>query len=72
MTAQTAAVTTGNGTLQGLKKLQYEMISGAHHLYSDKATLQKLMDAGAIESCMSQVCEALIALYLCNCKHCQK
>ncbi|KAL0028169.1 hypothetical protein WJX77_011786 [Trebouxia sp. C0004] len=29
----------------GLKKLQHEMISGAHHLYSDKATLQKLFDA---------------------------
>ncbi|KAL0039373.1 hypothetical protein WJX79_005388 [Trebouxia sp. C0005] len=29
----------------GLKQLQHEMISGAHHLYSDKATLQKLLDA---------------------------
>ncbi|KAL0053413.1 hypothetical protein WJX82_005386 [Trebouxia sp. C0006] len=29
----------------GLKKLQHEMISGALHLYSDKATLQKLLDA---------------------------
>jgi hypothetical protein len=53
---------TGNGIPQGLKKLQHEMISGAHHLYSDKATLQKLLDAGATQICMSRICEAIVAL----------
>ena len=33
--------------MQSLKKLQNEMIAGAHHLYCDKATVQRLLDAGA-------------------------
>ena len=36
--------------LQGLQKLQHEMISGALHLYSDKATMQRLHDAGTTAS----------------------
>ena len=65
------AVMTGSGIPQGLKKLQHEMISGAHHLYSDKATLQKLLDAGAIQICMSRICGAVFVLQMRSCKHCQ-